>query len=109
MQVIISPAKKIVVDTDSFPVKSQPVYAAAAQTLLRQLKQLSLAQVQKLWHCSAKLARENYRLLHSDFPQTPALFAFSGIQYQYAHPTSTGLFTSTLADFVRTLRDFASF
>lgn len=86
MQVIISPAKKIVVDTDSFPVKSQPVYAAAAQTLLRQLKQLSLAQVQKLWHCSAKLARENYRLLHSDFPQTPALFAFSGIQYQYMAP-----------------------
>lgn len=86
MKIIIAPAKKIVVDTDSFPVKSQPVYAAAAQTLRRELKQLSLAQVQKLWHCSPKLARENYRQLHSDFPQTPALFAFSGIQYQYMAP-----------------------
>ncbi|GEK28596.1 peroxide stress protein YaaA [Furfurilactobacillus siliginis] len=89
MKIIISPAKKMKVDTDSFDVAALPQYLPETQQLLDQLLQLPYPKLQSLWHCSDKLAQQAYRQLQqTDLTRqlTPALVAYSGIQYQYMAP-----------------------
>ena len=45
MRLIISPAKKMRVDTDSFPCLEQPQFLPQTQRLLDQLRQLSPQQL----------------------------------------------------------------
>lgn len=101
MKIIIAPAKKMVIDTDTFAYDGVPQYLAATQQILDQLRQLTYAQAKALWHCSDKLAQPNYNWLQRlDLHRqlTPALLAFSGIQYQYMAPD---LFTAPALDYVR--------
>lgn len=90
MRVIISPAKKMVVDTDSVPVRGLPVFLDDADTLRRWICGLSYVEQKGLWHCSDKIARHNAdRFAHMDLRRdlTPALLAYDGIQYTYMAPT----------------------
>jgi len=101
MKIIIAPAKKMVIDTDTFAPDSVPQYLTATQQILDQLRQLTYPQAKALWHCSDKLAQPNYDWLQQlDLTRqlTPALLAFSGIQYQYMAPD---LFTAPALDYVR--------
>ncbi|MFC6260897.1 peroxide stress protein YaaA [Levilactobacillus fujinensis] len=101
MKIIIAPAKKMVVDTDTFGCEDTPKYLAQTQKILAELRQLSYIQAKTLWHCSDKLAQPNYDWLQRlDLTRqlTPALLAFSGIQYQYMAPD---LFTTPALNYVR--------
>jgi len=101
MKIIIAPAKKMVIDTDTFAYDGVPQYLAATHQILNQLRQLTYSQAKTLWHCSDKLAQPNYdwlQRLDLDRQLTPALLAFSGIQYQYMAPD---LFTAPALDYVR--------
>jgi len=101
MKIIIAPAKKMVTDTDTFAYDDIPEYLVATQQILGQLRQLTYPQAKALWHCNDKLAQPNYDWLQQlDLHRqlTPALLAFSGIQYQYMAPD---LFTAPALDYVR--------
>lgn len=101
MKIIIAPAKKMVVDTDTFGVDGLPQYLDQTQAILARLRQLDYNAAKTLWHCSDKLARPNYDWLQQlDLQRqlTPALLAYSGIQYQYMAPD---LFTAPALDYVR--------
>ncbi|WP_461224327.1 peroxide stress protein YaaA [Lacticaseibacillus suihuaensis] len=89
MQIIIAPAKKMVVAQDTFAVQGQPQYLQEAATLLAAMQRLSLKEAQALWRCSDQLAQAAYRRLLATTlagPQTPALLAFSGLAYQAMAP-----------------------
>lgn len=101
MKIIIAPTKKMVVNTDDFDVLSQPQYLDDAQAILQVLKQLTYEQAKEMWHCSDKLARENFAWLHEmslTQHQTPAILGYTGIQYQYMAPD---LFTAPALNYIQ--------
>ncbi len=100
MRLIISPAKKMRVDTDSFPCPELPQFLPQTQRLLDQLRQLSPQQLKSLWKCSDQIAALNQeRLARMDLRRglTPALLAYEGIQYRCMAP---GVFTQQELDYV---------
>ena len=90
MRIIISPAKKMNVDTDSLPWKDLPAFLPQTEILLQQLQNMDDASLKKLWNCNDKIASLNIqRLKDMDLRQnlTPAILAYEGLQYQYMAPT----------------------
>lgn len=90
MRIIISPAKKMVVDTDTVEPQDLPVFVERAEELRDWLRGLSYAELKTLWRCSDAIVRQNAeRLAHMDLRRglTPALVAYDGIQYTYMAPT----------------------
>lgn len=90
MRIIISPAKKMVVDTDTVAPRDLPVFVERAEELRDWLRGLSYAELKTLWRCSDAIVRQNAeRLAHMDLRRglTPALVAYDGIQYTYMAPT----------------------
>ncbi len=101
MKILISPAKKMRVDTDSLDCRGTPVFLSQAERLLAALRALSPGERRTLWKCSRPLALQNDRLLQqADLRRnlTPALLAYDGIQYQYMAP---GVFTYEEFDYVQ--------
>ena len=101
MCVIISPAKRMAVDTDSFPVEGLPLFLERTQRLKAALQGMSPTQLQALWRCNDAIARQNVeRLADMDLHRrlTPALLAYEGIQYQYMAP---GVMESAQLDYLR--------
>lgn len=89
MRIIISPAKKMNVDTDTFACQGMPVFIEKVETLKEYIQSLSYEEVKKLWGCNDKLAKLNYqRFQEMDLKKglTPALISYEGIQYQYMAP-----------------------
>ena len=89
MRIIISPAKQMRVDTDSFTCMELPVFTDRAEILKEWIRSLSYEEQKKLWACSDKIARQNAgRFAHMDLTKnlTPALLAYDGIQYTYMAP-----------------------
>ena len=89
MRVIISPAKKMRVDRDSFSCRDLPRFLQKTDILLERLRGMSEAELQKLWKCNDKIASENIeRLQRMELRSglTPAIYAYEGIQYQYMCP-----------------------
>lgn len=100
MRLIISPAKKMRTDTDSFPCHALPAFLEQTQQLLDRLRQLSPQQLKTLWKCSDQIAALNQeRLAAMDLRRalTPALLSYEGIQYRYMAP---GVFTQEELDYV---------
>lgn len=95
MQIIIAPARKMTIDTDSLPVGQLPQFLPETRQILTTLRGLTYQQAHRVWwNCSEKIARPNYRwLFEMDLTKqlTPALLAFTGLQYQYMAP---GVFTT---------------
>lgn len=101
MQVIIAPAKKMVVAPDVFLPSGRPQYEEQAQRILTAMQALDYAAAKTLWQVQDKLGAPNYRQLQAlDLAQavTPALFAYVGIQYQYMAPD---ILTATALDYVQ--------
>ena len=93
MRIIISPAKKMKVDTDSFPVRDLPAFLAKTEQILSRLGEMSSAELKVLWKCNDQIAALNVqRLRDMDLKRhlTPAILAYEGIQYRYMAP---GVFT----------------
>ena len=93
MRVIISPAKKMNVDTDSLAWQDLPAFLPQTETLLEHLRTMTEKELQKLRKCNDQLAALNAeRLRTMELRQglTPAILAYEGIQYRYMAP---GVFT----------------
>lgn len=102
MKFIISPAKKMNVDTDSLPWQELPQFLDQAETLKQYLQGLTAAELQTLWNCNDSIAQQNIQRLQTMHLQrnlTPALLAYEGIQYQYMAPQ---VFTQQELDYVQT-------
>ena len=100
MRLIISPAKKMKEDTDSFPCGSLPRFLPRTQVLLDHLRRLSDQELKALWKCNDKIAALNIqRLAQTDLHRqlTPAVMAYEGIQYQYMAP---GVFSQEELDYM---------
>ena len=101
MRIIISPAKKMRVDTDSFPIRALPDFLADAQHLLAVLRTMTPKELQALWKCNDSIAALNVeRLAAMDLRRclTPAVLSYEGIQYQYMAP---GVFETEQYDFIQ--------
>ena len=101
MRIIISPAKKMNVDTDSLPWRDLPAFLPQTQLLLTILQTMGYDELKKLWKCNDQIAALNCERfakmdLHSGL--TPALLAYEGIQYQYMAP---GVFSNREFDYVQ--------
>lgn len=89
MQIILSPAKKMRVDTDSLPVLDLPPFLERTGRLLDALRAYSPGELQALWKCNDAIAAQNIeRLAHMSLTRnlTPAILSYEGIQYQYMAP-----------------------
>ena len=101
MRIIISPAKKMVVDTDSFPVDGLPHFLERAEQLKEALQILSPKELQDLWKCNDAIAKLNVeRLEHMNLRRnlTPAILSYEGIQYRYMAP---GVMETVHLDYLR--------
>lgn len=89
MKVIISPAKKMNVETDSLPWQALPQFLPQTEVLYHHLRQMNQEELQKLWKCNDRIAALNIKRLETmDLRQnlTPAILSYEGIQYQYMAP-----------------------
>lgn len=89
MKIIISPAKKMNADTDSFDIEGLPEFLDETEVLMKEIRQMSLSEVKELWKCNDRLARLNYeRFQTMDLKRnlTPAIMAYEGLQYQHMAP-----------------------
>ena len=89
MKIIISPAKKMKVNTDTLEVRALPVYLHEAEYLQKHLSERSYEELKSLWKCNDQIAQINYERLQKmnlRMQLTPALLSYEGIQYQYMAP-----------------------
>ena len=101
MRIIIAPAKKMVVDTDSFSVDGPPQFLERAERLKAVLQGMSPKELQALWRCNDAIAKLNVeRLAQMDLRRnpTPAVIAYEGIQYRYMAP---GVMEAAHLDYLR--------
>lgn len=90
MRIIISPAKKMNVDTDTLSPTRLPGYLERTQRLLEALRKLSYEELKALWRCNDTIAVVNQqRLRNMKLEQnlTPAILSYEGIQYRYMAPS----------------------
>ena len=89
MRIIISPAKQMRTDTDTFACTETPVFLEKTAILKDRISSLSFDEQKKLWACNDKIAKQNAaRFANMDLKNslTPALLAYDGIQYTYMAP-----------------------
>lgn len=89
MKIILSPAKKMNVDTDSFSPEALPQFLPETEKLLAALRALSPAGLQALWRCNDSIAALNVeRLRNMDLERnlTPAVMSYEGIAYRFMAP-----------------------
>ena len=101
MRIIIAPAKKMVVDTDSFAIDGLPRFLEQTEQLKTVLQGMSPKDLQVLWKCNDAIARLNVeRLTHMDLRRnlTPAILSYEGIQYRYMSP---GVMETAHLDYLR--------
>lgn len=100
MKIIISPAKKMNIDTDTIPFSTLPLFLSETETIMHWMQSLSYEAVKKLWCCNDKIAELNYRRFEKMNLRsilTPALISYEGIQYQHMAP---GVFSQAQWDYV---------
>lgn len=101
MRIIISPAKKMNVDTDSLHWQDLPVFLSRTEQICKILQNMTGEELKKLWKCNDQIAALNIqRLQEMDLYNrlTPAVLAYEGIQYQYMAP---GVFTDQAFDYIQ--------
>lgn len=89
MRIIISPAKKMKVDSDTLKAVGTPVFLRDTEQILEWMRTLSYDEAKELWCCSDTIAKQNFqRIAGMDLEKsrTPAILAYEGIQYQYMAP-----------------------
>ena len=89
MKIILSPAKKMNVNLDILEYNRLPEFLEQTEEILAWLKSKTHEELQKLWGCNDKIARQNFeRLAHMNLRKqlTPAVLSYEGIAYQYMAP-----------------------
>jgi len=102
MKIIISPAKRMIIDTDSLDYYQLPQFIEDTEVLLAYLRELSYEKLKLIWKCSDKIATLNYERiqkmnLYNDL--TPALLSFEGLQYKYM---GAGVFSTREFEYLET-------
>ncbi|MBR3992635.1 MAG: YaaA family protein, partial [Anaerotignum sp.] len=101
MKIIISPAKKMNMDTDSMAYHGLPLFLDKTEQLYYRLQSMSYGELKSLWKCNDKIAALNKeRLEQLDLRKnlTPAILSYEGIQYQHMAP---GVFTDREFDYIQ--------
>lgn len=103
MRIILSPAKTMNVERDSFPPLGLPESLEKTGSLLAFLRKLSYEELKTLWRCNDKLVSLNMQRLEEmelgDLPfLTPAILAYEGLAFQYMAPS---VFSADALDFVQ--------
>ena len=101
MRIILSPAKKMNVDTDKLEYQGLPVFLDKTQGILDWLRAQSFEDLQKLWGCNDSIAEQNFkRIREMDLGKrlTPAILAYEGIAFQYMAPA---VFEDSSFDYVQ--------
>ncbi len=89
MKIIISPAKKMNLDTDSYDIRGVPEFKEDTRILMEKIRSLSFSEAKALWKCNDSLTRLNYERFQSmnlEGALTPAIMAYEGLQYQHRAP-----------------------
>lgn len=89
MKIILSPAKKMNVLTDTLACEGIPRYLDRTEVLLSWLKKKTYGELKTLWNCNDSIAQQNVRrLAHMNLRKclTPAILSYEGIAYQYMAP-----------------------
>jgi len=101
VRIIISPAKKMNIDTDSFPPRGLPRFLPQTEEILMQLQRLSYEELKSLWKCNDQITALNANRIRSmDLRSllTPAILSYEGIQYRYMAP---GVFTESELEYIQ--------
>lgn len=101
MRIIISPEKKMNVDTDGLAPDALPRFLAETQRLKDTLRSMTAQELQTLWGCNDSIAKLNVeRVQNMDLLQnlTPAILSYEGIQYRYMAP---GVFETAQFNYIR--------
>jgi len=86
MKIIVSPAKTMVENSDSYIGSSVPTYIDYSLILLDEIRKKSYEELKEIWKCNEKIAKENFdrfKDMNLQGSLTPAIFSYQGIQYQY--------------------------
>lgn len=89
MRIIISPAKKMNIDTDTFLKPALSIFLEETRMLMEWIRKRSFHEAQELWKCNDQIAELNYQRfqdMNLGRNLTPALISYEGIQYQYMAP-----------------------
>ncbi len=100
MRIIISPAKKMKIDTDSPLDMGAPKFMKQTELLLEYLREMCYEEAKDVWKCNDNIAQLNYdRIQRMDLHAnlTPAIFSYEGIQYQYMGP---GVFNRSELEYI---------
>lgn len=100
MKIIISPAKKMNVDTDTYAISGMPEFIKDTEILMNAVKKMSFEEAKALWKCNDKLARLNFeRFEYMDLKRalTPAVMSYEGLQYQHMAP---GVLTAAAISYI---------
>lgn len=90
MKIIISPAKQMKSNEDTYFPLTSPLYLEKAKKLVGHLSKLSYQQLKTVLNCSDSLAKkafENYQTIDFDHNPSMAILSYNGIQYQYMAPS----------------------
>ena len=90
MKIILSPAKKMITDTDSIVPDGLPELIDKTTEIQSWLKGKSKDELKTIWKCNEKIAEQNFnRLKNMDLYHslTPAILAYEGIAFQYMAPS----------------------
>ncbi|WP_433581646.1 peroxide stress protein YaaA [Paenibacillus amylolyticus] len=89
MRIIISPAKKMKIDTALMAIAQMPQFINESEQLLSLLQELSYDELKAMWKCNDAIAEQNVERIQNmniKANLTPAIYAYEGIQYQYMAP-----------------------
>ena len=90
MKIILSPAKKMIADTDNLAPVELPVYIDKTAEVLNWMKSKSKEELKTIWKCNDKITEQNFnRLENMDLYHllTPAVLSYEGIAFQYMAPS----------------------
>ena len=89
MKIILSPAKKMVTDTDRIAPAGMPEFLDKTTEILDWMKSREKDDLKAIWKCNDKIAGQNFgRLENMDLYHmlTPAILSYEGIAFQYMAP-----------------------
>ena len=90
MKIILSPAKKMITDTDSIAPDALPEFIEKTTEIQSWLKSKSKEELKGIWQCNDKIAEQNFnRLGNMNLYQmlSPAVLSYEGIAFQYMAPS----------------------
>ena len=100
MRIIISPAKTMKVDNDTFAPRQKPIFLEDTQKILTYLQSLTYNELKSVWKSSDRLAELNFeRIKNMDLYNnlTPGIVSFEGLQYQHM---GAGIMTGEQLDYI---------